>query len=205
MNSDGAGAGAVVKVGGSLLDWPALPQRLGAYLASRRDHRLVLLAGGGRATDVIRELDRVHGLGDIAAHDLALCSLDLTARVLTTIVPALIVVERLERLAETWQAGLVPVAAATAIVGQVEAESNRRLPRSWDVTSDSIAALLARHLGCAELVLVKSAPLPPATDRRRAAALGLVDPYFLEAARGVDRVGYLNLRDASAATDPQWL
>ena len=46
---------AVLKVGGSLFDWPELPLRLAAYLGSRRAldpfERPVLIAGGGPAVD----------------------------------------------------------------------------------------------------------------------------------------------------------
>ena len=34
------------------------------------------------------------------------------------------------------------------------------IPQTWDVTSDSLSAWLARELGAASLVLVKSVPVP---------------------------------------------
>ncbi len=72
----------VVKVGGSLLDWPDLPDRLGRFLDRRREagQRLVVVTGGGPAADWIRDVDRVFAIGDRAAHDLAIRSMDLTAR-----------------------------------------------------------------------------------------------------------------------------
>ena len=62
----------VIKVGGSFLDWPPLPDRLGAYLASRPDIRPVLVVGGGRLADHLRDLDRLHSLGEPRSHALAL-------------------------------------------------------------------------------------------------------------------------------------
>ena len=57
----------IVKVGGSLFDWPELPVRLTAYIEQRRAmgpiEQTVLIAGGGPAADWIRALDRIHGLG----------------------------------------------------------------------------------------------------------------------------------------------
>ena len=47
-----------------------------------RDERIVLIAGGGPAADMVRGLDRIHGLGDETAHRLALHAMDLTAIVL---------------------------------------------------------------------------------------------------------------------------
>ena len=46
----------VIKVGGSLFDWPELPRRLTELIDARqaadRDERLVLIAGGGAAADL---------------------------------------------------------------------------------------------------------------------------------------------------------
>ena len=76
----------VIKVGGSLFDWPELPRRMTDFLDARkavdRDERMVLIAGGGPAADVVRALDRIHGLGDQTAHRLALHAMDLTAIIL---------------------------------------------------------------------------------------------------------------------------
>ena len=69
-------------------------------------------------------------------------------------------------------------------------------------TTDSIAARVADHLGAAELALLKSADLPPGTDRTSAARLGLVDPLFPLVARGLGCVTYRNLRDPSGAATP---
>jgi hypothetical protein len=70
------------------------------------------------------------------------------------------------------------------------------------VTSDSIAARLAVRLGAQELLLLKSAPLPPGADRAEAARLGLVDPAFPAVARPLRSVRYQHLRDPSASARP---
>ncbi len=66
------------------------------------------------------------------------------------------------------------------------------------MTSDTIAARVADRLGAVELVLLKSATLPPGTDRVAAARLGLVDPEFPRAAASILNVSYVNLRDPAA-------
>src|SRR4051812_9509912 len=94
----------VIKVGGSLLEWPELPGRLAAFLD---DHRragdpsaspFTLIAGGGTAADMIRTLDRIHGLGDERAHWLAVDVLDLNARILASLLPGCVVVDRPEEI-----------------------------------------------------------------------------------------------------------
>ena len=56
----------VVKLGGSLLDWPEWPTRLIDWLATRPELHPVLVVGGGRFADVLRDLDPIHALGEAA-------------------------------------------------------------------------------------------------------------------------------------------
>jgi 5-(aminomethyl)-3-furanmethanol phosphate kinase len=56
---------------------------------------------------------------------------------------------------------------------------------SWAVTSDSLAAWLARRLGARRLVLVKSAAAPSAAAPAELAARGLVDAAFPDYAAGL--------------------
>ena len=71
---------------------------------------------------------------------------------------------------------------------------NGPLPHTWDVTSDSIAARLARRLGAKSLVLLKSRlPEQPST-LETACECGYVDRHFRVAAAGMT-VRCVNLRD----------
>ncbi|MBX6313928.1 MAG: uridylate kinase [Isosphaeraceae bacterium] len=192
----------VLKVGGSLLDWPDLPRSLRRYLADRQRDRLVLIVGGGRAADWVRDLDRWHGLGEECSHELALRALDLTAYLLAALVPGLEVVTRLEEVAPAWATSLIPILAPRLVLEADDRKSVDPLPHTWEVTTDAIAARIAARLDADELVLLKSTPLPPGTDRAGAARLGLVDPAFGRASRTLRRVTYLNLRDANATPAP---
>ena len=87
----------VVKLGGSLLDWPEWPARLLAFLATRPGRRAVLVVGGGRFADALRELDRLHALGEERSHVLALHALDLTAEVAAALLPGAAVVRAVEK------------------------------------------------------------------------------------------------------------
>jgi aspartokinase-like uncharacterized kinase len=193
---------SVVKVGGSLFDWPELPARLTTFLSARvlesRQEQTVLIAGGGAAADFVRLVDRVHGVGDERAHRLALHSLDLSAHLLAALLPAqCIVVDSLAALAGAWCDQTIPVLAPRRFMTEIDRQGADALPESWDVTSDAIAARVAAHLRADCLVLLKSAPFPPNATRGDAARLGLVDPMFPRAAEGLSRVEYVNLRDDS--------
>src|SRR5262249_41024392 len=127
----------VLKVGGSLLDWPELPVRLGGLLEARRashpGERPVLIAGGGPAADFVRALDRAHHLGDPTAHELAIQALGWTARLLAAILPGGTPVDRLEALGPVWSAGGLPVVIPGPVLAEIEPAGQDCLPPSWDV------------------------------------------------------------------------
>jgi 5-(aminomethyl)-3-furanmethanol phosphate kinase len=191
---------AVLKVGGSLFDWPELPRRLTAFLDARRTinsgERIVLIAGGGPSADVVREFDQIHRLGDLPSHYLALHALDLTAILLAALLPGSLPVDRIESMREAWNARSIPILAPRQTLIEIDRPGRDPLKASWDVTSDAIAARIAVHLEAQCLVLLKSAPLPSAATRRDAARLGLVDPVLPDVASPLPRVEYLNLRES---------
>jgi aspartokinase-like uncharacterized kinase len=184
----------VVKVGGSLLDWPGLADRLSSYLDDRRGDRLVLVVGGGRFADALRELDRAQAIGEVRSHALALRVLDFSAHALAAIVPGLLVVDDVPALPHAWEAGRSPVLAPRRFL-DLDDRSPDPLPHAWTTTTDAIAARLASRLGASELVLLKSAPIPPGLDLKAASRLGLVDPEFPRTASGLPIVTYQNLRE----------
>jgi 5-(aminomethyl)-3-furanmethanol phosphate kinase len=196
----------VIKVGGSLFDWPEFPSRLTAFLqileADNSKHRIILIAGGGTAAELIRELDDLHGLGDETAHRLALKAMELSAHILAALLPRAVVVHDLDGLRSVWSAGSIPILAPSLIWDEIERSGDNVLPMSWDTTSDSIAARIAGHLAADRLILLKSALLPAGAVRHEAARLGLVDPVFPVVAGSLARVEYVNLREDVAARQP---
>jgi aspartokinase-like uncharacterized kinase len=191
----------VIKVGGSLLDWPEMPGRLAAYLDTQRGRaaclraQAVLVAGGGQFADLIRTMDRTHDLGDQKAHRLAIRSLDVTAELLAALLPGSAVVHRLEDLGTCRNSGRVPILAPGRFLEDVDDRGPDPLPASWDVTSDSIAARLAVFLGARRLILLKSVGLSADIDRGAAARRGLVDAMFPRIASALEVVELVGLRD----------
>ncbi len=114
----------VVKVGGSLFDWSEFPRRLSEFLDTRRaldqSQRFVLIAGGGAAVDTIRTLDEIHRLGDLAAHRLALHTMDLTAVILAALVPDTVVVDDFAAMNAVWASDSVPILTPRARLEEEE-------------------------------------------------------------------------------------
>jgi aspartokinase-like uncharacterized kinase len=183
----------VVKVGGSLLDWPGLVDRLAIYMKKRRSDRLVLIVGGGRFADLLRDLDATHKIGERPSHALALRVLDLTAHLLETLVPGTKVVDDISKLEDAWSSQNVPILAPRRFL-ESDDQSPDPLPHAWTTTTDAIAARVAVRLDARELVLLKSVSIPEGVSHQEAANLGLVDPEFPRAVARVPVVTYLNFR-----------
>jgi aspartokinase-like uncharacterized kinase len=191
----------VVKVGGSLLDWPRFPDALSAYIDSHRPDRVLLIVGGGAVVDLLRRLDSVHAIGEKRAHVLALRALELTARLAETLVPGLQVVERPEQVRKAWEARVVPVLSPCWWMENVDRQASDPLPEDWGTTTDSIAARIARDLPADALVLLKSQwPGGTSLDRSDASRSGFVDPFFPSASAWLDQVGVINLRSSPPET-----
>jgi aspartokinase-like uncharacterized kinase len=174
----------VVKIGGSLLASPQFPQRFRAWLGTQSQANpaahLVLVVGGGRWVDAIRELD-AHTVIDAAeAHWACVAIMDVTAGLVAAMLPELKVVVTFDELKQRLDASDITILKPQEFMERIEPHvEGTKLPANWRVTSDSIAARLAIVLQAEELVLLKSAPPPtslePATMLAHWAASGYVD------------------------------
>ncbi len=167
---------SVVKVGGSLYDLPDLGPRLRRWLLPMDGLRVVLVPGGGAMADAVRSLHRVHGLDEPGAHWLALRALALNAHFLAWLVGGIVAADA-GACREAWTAGRVPVLDLYAFAC-ADQDQPGRLPASWDVTSDALAARAAAVLGAGQLVLLKSTTIPQGMSWQEAGRQGYVDPAF---------------------------
>jgi aspartokinase-like uncharacterized kinase len=163
----------VVKVGGSLFDHPRLGSGLRAYLEGLDAEYVLVVAGGGPFTDAIRELDRVHGLGEEIAHRYALRACELSQRFLGRLLGSMASTN-----CPTWWrfSRRVLLLNLRYFLERYERDI-RPVPHTWELTSDSIAAYAAAF-GRARLILLKSVDVPAGTPWDEAAARGWVDAHF---------------------------
>lgn len=186
----------VVKIGGSLFDWPELAPRLRRFLAALDTPRILLVPGGGPTANAIRQLDRAHALGEETAHWLALRSLTLNAHFLAHLLPNTQVIDDWEACPPAWQAGRLPILDAYRFARADEGKPGC-LPHCWNVTSDSVAARVAIVGPARRLLLLKSATIPDAISWQEAGERGLVDSFFeklLRCARQGLETRAINLR-----------
>ncbi|MEJ5231682.1 MAG: hypothetical protein WHV64_05750 [Geminicoccaceae bacterium] len=168
---------AVVKLGGSLAGEPALPRWLAA-IAEGPVPRLVV-PGGGPFADAVRALQPRLGFDERTAHGAAILAMQQYALVLAAMEPRLVPVEGPAEIAQAARAGRSMLWLPWATIGR-----DPTIEASWRVTSDSLSLLLAIRLAVPELLLVKTATLPPApVDLERLSAQGILDEAFPELAR----------------------
>jgi 5-(aminomethyl)-3-furanmethanol phosphate kinase len=161
----------VVKLGGSLAGDPSLAHWL-HELALNGSTKFVVVPGGGPFADAVRAAQGRWGFSDEVAHAMAIGAMDQFGRMLCGIEVGSIPCSTLQQIEHARASGRLPVWLPGYLM-----TGEQRLPRNWDVTSDTIAAWLADALGAVGLLLVKSCDLPvDSGDAVALAAAGIVDP-----------------------------
>lgn len=186
----------VVKLGGSLHDSPLLNDWLDAL--AQAGGRIVLVPGGGPFADTVRTMQGRLGISDVTAHRMALLAMEQYGLLLCDLNPGLRPAASPQAITEIVVRGLTPVWLPSSMCRNVQ-----DVPENWSVTSDSLAAWLAHHLGAKALALVKRSK-GDTHDIQALADSGQVDRHFPEiAARFGKPVHILPHDDPSALNS--WL
>ena len=165
----------IVKLGGSLeglegsnglRDWLQVLVEHGAG-------KSVIVPGGGRFVDHVREAQRVHALPDVTAHHMAILGMQQYGLLLCGLQPGLQPAQDIDELQGCLRQKQTPLWMPAFLSG-----SWTELPRDWTLSSDSLALRLAQEFPPPRIVLVK-ASLPPKTRTTRCEEHpGIVDQAF---------------------------
>jgi len=140
---------AVLKVGGSLAEYPASLKKLCKELASfAEEHKILIVPGGGKFADVVRNFAKSYGLSSTVAHKMALLAMDQFGLFLSDITPNSFVSYSLEKVKNS-PSGTLPIFLPSRFIFRKDP-----LESSWNVTSDSITAYIAGMLRADKLILV---------------------------------------------------
>jgi 5-(aminomethyl)-3-furanmethanol phosphate kinase len=134
----------VVKVGGGLGD-SALPGLCTALGELGERHPLLVVPGGAGFADAVRDADCRFRLRAATSHRMAILGMEQFGWLLSDLIPGAVRC-----------AGLPQVRAGRTTVLLPAGLPLDRLPASWEVTSDSIAAWVAGRIGAGRLVLLKA-------------------------------------------------
>lgn len=116
--------------------------RLGELM---EEGRLLVVPGGGRFADVVREVDAELSLRPEASHLMALMCMNVYGLLLASLIPGARTIERLSEAKD----------GSAVILPYREARRDPGLIVSWEVTGDAVAARLAERLRAERLILVK--------------------------------------------------
>jgi aspartokinase-like uncharacterized kinase len=148
----------VVKLGGSHALSPLL---LGWLVAiGRAAGQVIVVPGGGPFADAVRDAQPAMGFDDDAAHDMALMAMAQYGRALTDLADGFVYADSFAAVRDAVGHGEIPVWSPWPML-----RAHPDIPRSWDVTSDSLAVWLATALDARRVVLIKHrAPSAAAAD-----------------------------------------
>lgn len=192
----------IVKLGGSLLTFEFLGSAFQQWLASQPSSLNLVIVGGGEQVDEIRRDQATSGGSDEDCHKLALEAMGRTSQIAAELLQLSRTSD--QDLALDWLRGLHRAGQAGRLTGEPEARAmifdlsslalqDLSLPRTWDLTSDSLAAWIAQSWSISELILMKSRPAPIGWTPKSRGFDDWVDPLFPEFSAGL-RVDWLNLR-----------
>jgi aspartokinase-like uncharacterized kinase len=161
----------IVKLGGSLTHMPQCPAWLEAL--AEWGGPLILVPGGGPFADCVRGAQAAMRFDDAAAHRMALLAMEQFGIALAAHAKAFTLAASRDELDGILRAGRIPVWLPSKMVLAAP-----EVPETWDVTSDSLAAWLARISGASRLLLIKSRDQTAPASAHALAADKVVDPMF---------------------------
>ena len=162
---------AVIKIGGSLAEDPERLRALCAKLSEfAKKYAIVVVPGGGRFADVVRDFDKRFTLSSEISHRMAVLGMDQFGLLLSQIIPNSCATYLLNDAKQLSEIALVPVFLPSRLMFKEDPLEN-----SWDVTSDSIAAYAATQVNAEKLVLITNVDGVFTSDPRMDSAATLIE------------------------------
>ncbi len=192
----------VLKLGGSLLaqtDWHI---RLNDFIENRPPTAYLMIVGGGKAVEAMRELDAIHRLDRVNMHWRCVELMELNQQIAIEILARnsrcfdLRQISTSEEFSILKRAGKrdknlsigrsVSLVSVNSFYSSILHKSNAiaakhsRVPAlGWQTTSDAIAVYLAQIVDADECILLKSCEILEPLDLRTAAQSSLIDAESL--------------------------
>ncbi|MEQ1486190.1 uridylate kinase [Methyloglobulus sp.] len=163
----------VIKLGGSLLQSGLFQQCLDKVESCYQGRTVVIVPGGGVFADQVRSLQQQLQFDDRTAHLMAILAMQQMALLIKGLKPRFKIAASISEInkqsnqhnAVIWSPDVVEL-------------DNAEIPSSWDITSDSLAAWLAKTLDADELILVKSVNIDIDFDVLKLVQQQIVDVAF---------------------------
>ena len=140
----------VIKIGGSLYDSENLIQCLDAIQACGKQN-IIIVPGGGPFADQVRNADQKFKLKPSYAHCMAVLGMQQFGYLLASLKTDFKLVSTKEQIEDFWEQSKILIWEPLHLV-----QTFCELEKSWQVTSDSLAAWFAHYLSIKDIIYIKS-------------------------------------------------
>lgn len=188
----------IIKLGGSLSHSDALANCLNAVEKNYQGRAVVIVPGGGAFVDQVRLAQQHWQLDDTTAHHMALLAMQQMALMFKGLKPGFAMAHTVSAIQEQlnrqktviWSPDIIEL-------------DNAGIPASWDITSDSLAAWLAKTVSATELILIKSAAIDANLSLQQLAEQNIVDKAFCDlVAQAAFKIHIINAQSWGAGITP---
>ena len=163
----------IIKLGGSLSRTDALVNCLDAVEKNYQGRAVVIVPGGGAFADQVRLAQQHWQFDDNTAHHMALLAMQQMALMFKGLKPDFAIADSVAAIQEQltqqrtviWSPSIIEL-------------DNAGIEACWDITSDSLAAWLAKALSATELILIKSAVIDDSLSFDQLTEQDIVDKAF---------------------------
>ncbi len=181
----------VIKLGGSLAHSKTLINCFNKIHQRYQGRSVIIVPGGGAFADQVRLAQQQWQFDDVTAHHMAILAMQQMALMFKSLAPQWTVVSSLSELHIAKDLNKILIWSPNS------AELDQaNIPATWDITSDSLAAWLAKQLSATDLILVKSSVIDPQASLEQLAAQQIIDQGFCQQVQGgLFSVQVINQRD----------
>lgn len=165
----------IIKLGGSLSRTDTLVNCLNAVEKNYQGRAVVIVPGGGAFADQVRMAQQHWQFDDATAHQMAILAMQQMALMFKGLKPNFAIIHSVAAI----QYPLDRQKTAIWSPDIIELD-NAGIPASWDISSDSLAAWLAKTVSATELVLVKAATIDTSLSLHQLAKQHIVDKAFCD-------------------------
>ncbi|MCK9396101.1 MAG: uridylate kinase [Methylobacter sp.] len=165
----------VIKLGGSLSRSDALVNCLDAVEKNYQGRAAVIVPGGGAFADQVRLAQQYWRFDDNTAHHMALLAMQQMALMFKGLKQDFVIAPTVAAIRD--QLGRQKIVIWSPDISELDKAGIRA---SWDITSDSLAAWLAKTLSATELILIKSAAIDAGFSLHQLSEQDIVDKAFCD-------------------------
>ncbi len=164
----------VIKLGGSLASANTLLHCLNRIEQQYQGRAVVIVPGGGAFADQVRIAQQHWQFDDYHAHAMALLAMQQMAWLIQGLKPDFVIADSVHAILQQREQKIIIWSPDLDELNQAG------IPASWDITSDSLAAWLAKMLLADELILIKSAVIDTELSLAELSTHGIIDKGFCD-------------------------